>query len=160
MNRKRSGWVLCAGLALGGCAFLERGGRNDDIEGKDLSQNAINIDVHMKESRTLSALAKLETSLSDFYKAENRIPQKLDTLIPRYLAEIPTVETSVKKHKDTAAVQYYPSDVIRDGQIDGTKLKDTGRWGYSFNERQVIIFVDCTHTTSRGNPWYQERGVY
>lgn len=147
--------ILSAALA-GGCSFL----RGDDIGGKDMDQNVSQVDSRIKESRTLSALAKLEASLSDFYKTENRIPQKLDSLIPRYLAEMPVVETAIKRHRDNSNVKYYPSSVIRDGHIDGTQIDDTGRWGYSFNERQVIIFVDCTHTTSGGTPWYQARGVF
>lgn len=148
--------LLLSTVFLGGCAYF----RSDDIGGKDMDQNVSQVDLRIKESRTLSALAKLETSLSDFYKAENRIPQKLDSLIPRYLAEMPSVETAIKRHSDNSRVQYYPSGIIRDGHIDGTQIKDTGRWGYSFNERRAIIFVDCTHTTSRGTPWYQERGVF
>ncbi len=37
---------------------------------------------------------------------------------------------------------------------------DTGKWGYVFNESQVVVFIDCTHKSGRGRPWYQERGVY
>ena len=98
----------------------------------------------------------METALASFVKGERRIPERLDELVPKYLAEIPSVDIAVGGHHETNAVKYYASDLLRDGQIDGTKLKDTGKWGYVHNDRQVVIFVDCTHPSSRGQPWYQE----
>lgn len=146
-------------LALTGAAGCGSLGK-DEIGGREMDQTVNDVNFRIKESRTLSSLAKLESSISDYYKAENKIPSKIESLIPKYLGEVPTVEISVRGHKDTSDIKYYSSDILRDGQVDGTKIKDTGKWGYVFNERQVIIFVDCTHTTSRGAPWYQERGVY
>jgi hypothetical protein len=48
----------------------------------------------------------------------------------------------------------------RGGKIDGTRLKDTGRWGYASNGRRVIVFIDCTHPDSRGKPWHRARGMF
>lgn len=146
--------IFCAAFA--GCSSLGR----DEIGGKEFDSSVRNADLRIKESRTLSSLSKLESAVSDYYKAEGRIPAKLDVLIPKYLADMPIVEISIRGHKDSSGVQQYPGSVIRDGQVDPSQLQDTGKWGYVFNDRQVIVFVDCTHTTSRGTPWYQERGVY
>ena len=44
--------------------------------------------------------------------------------------------------------------------VNGSRLKDTGGWGYVHNDRQVIIFVDCIHKMMDGKFWYQARGVY
>ena len=140
---------------MAGCA-----GHEGEIGGREMDQTVHDVDVKIKESRTLSALGKLQASIADYYKTEKKIPANLERLIPKYLADMPTVEIAVRGHKDNTKVQYYPSDIMRDGQVDGTRLKDTGKWGYTFNERQVIIFVDCTHPSTRGSPWYQERGVY
>jgi hypothetical protein len=54
----------------------------------------------------------------------------------------------------------YPPDVLRGGQVDGSRLRGTGRWGYVFNQNRVVIFVDCLKPSNKGIPWYQERGVY
>lgn len=145
--------LLCASL-LAGCGL----GR-DEISRK-VDSDVRESDVMIRESRTLSSLAKLEEALAAYIKHEGKIPAKLDQLIPQYLGEIPTVEIGVKGHSDNALVKIYPADVLRDGQITGTRILDTGKWGYVFNDRQVVVFVDCTHNTSRGKPWFQERGVY
>ncbi|MEK7858001.1 MAG: hypothetical protein AAB320_02565 [Elusimicrobiota bacterium] len=146
--------LLVAALAAAGC----RGSRDESA--RDLEKNLRDSEASGKESRTLAALAKIESSLSDYVKAENKVPKTLDALIPKYLAEIPAVDIGVPGHRDTAEVKVYPMDTLRDGQIDGTKLRDTGKWGYVFTENRVVVFVDCTHSSSHGRPWYLERGVY
>lgn len=156
MTRTR-GWTaaLLLAAALGGC-----GGSRDEIITSETEQTLRQAELRIKESRTLSGLAKLEESLYNYHRTEHRIPERLDRLIPKYLAEIPVVEIGVRGHRDTDRVQSYPSDILRDGQLDGTRLRDTGRWGYVFNDRQVVVFVDCTHKSSRGRAWYLERGVF
>lgn len=143
--------VLCAG-----CKGM--GGR-DEIS-RQVDADVRDSDGMIRESRTLSGLAKIEESLDAYVKHENRIPTKLEQLIPKYLAEIPTVELGLPNHNDTNVVKVYPTDVLRDGQVTGARISDTGKWGYVFNDRQVVVFVDCTHKSSRGRPWFQERGVY
>ena len=152
---RRTCFVLLL-AASGGCAMMT----GVEPSAKELDKNAADTDTHIRETKTLSTLAALETKIGAYIKAENKIPKDLEDLVPKYLAEIPTVELGVERHKDSSKVKVYPSEVMRDGQIDGTQLRDTGKWGYTFNDRQVIIFVDCTHNSSRGVPWYQERGVY
>lgn len=147
-------WVAAAAL-LCGCQTL---GEEPRVE--ELDQEAGEVDLAVKESKTLSVLAKLETAVADYYKAEGKIPRKLTDLVSKYLADVPTVQLPGSRHKETGAVQYYPGDIIRDGQIDGSRLKDSGKWGYAFTDKQVIIFVDCTHRNSKGLPWYQVRGIY
>ncbi|MFA6316367.1 MAG: hypothetical protein WC943_03030 [Elusimicrobiota bacterium] len=146
---------VAAFALLCGCQTL-----GEERPAVELDQEATEVDFVVKESRTLSILAKLETAIADFYKTEGKVPRKLTDLVPKYLADIPTVELVGARHKDTSAVQYYPADIIRDGQIDGSRLKDSGKWGYAYNEKQVIVFVDCTHRNSKGVPWFQVRGIY
>ncbi|MBI5630981.1 MAG: hypothetical protein HY921_08865 [Elusimicrobia bacterium] len=132
----------------------------DEVISRETELNLQEADARTRELRTISGLAKLEASLSDYYKAEKHIPKALEDLIPKYLAEMPMAETGVRGHKDTTEVRIYGFDVLRGGQIDGSRLKDTGGWGYVYNDRQIVVFVDCTHKSSSGRPWYQERGVY
>lgn len=138
---------------VGGWGLKPESSPGIDAEVSQAEKNA-------RESRTLSHLAALELAVSDYIKAEGRIPPKLEALVPKFAAEVPSVDLGVKGHRETADAVYYPSDVIRDGAVDGTRIKDSGRWGFVHNDRQVIIFVDCTHKSSRGRPWYKERGVF
>lgn len=146
-------FALAAGTA--GCKELTKEGISSEVE-----QTVRDSDFQVKEIRTLSNLAKLEEALSAYVSAEKKIPDTPELLVPKYLADIPTVEIAVRGHRDNNEVKLYPAAVLRDGKVDGSKLRDTGRWGYVFNDRQVVVFVDCTHNSSRGRPWYLERGVY
>lgn len=146
---------VSAAALLAGCLTMER----EDAT-RDLDEKSGEVEAAVKESRTLTGLATIEAALADFYKTERRIPRKLDELVPKYLASVPAVEIGVRGHRDTETVRSYSGEVIRDGQIDGSRIDDTGKWGFAQNERQVIIFVDCTHQNSKGVPWYQVRGVF
>mgnify|MGYP001615627472 CR=1 FL=1 len=143
---------------MAGCAGSQSA-RDEQIT-NDVDQSVRDAEARAQYSRTLSSLAHIEESLAAYVKAEGNIPETLDQLVPRYLADIPSAELSVRGHSDNARVQKYPSAVLRDGQIDGSQLRDTGRWGYVHNDRQVVLFVDCTHPSRGGRPWYQEKGVY
>ncbi|MBI4345377.1 MAG: hypothetical protein HY553_00875 [Elusimicrobia bacterium] len=148
--------VLLAALlaALSGCSFF---GIRENVS--DLDADLAKSERAERENQTVSALAALERSVDDYYRHEHQIPEKLDRLVPKYLGEIPAADTAIRGHGSSSRVRYYPANVIRDGVIDGTKLKDTGGWGYAFNGRKVIVFVDCTHPNSRQRPWYREAGA-
>lgn len=149
--------ACAAALALCGCGW-NFGLRDERPSGIDNEVRAA--ERGAMESRTLSHLAAIENAVADYVKSEGDIPARLDVLIPKYLAEIPAAAPGLRPHKETNEVQLYPADVIRDGAVDGSRLQDTGKWGYVHNDRQVIVFVDCTHSSSRGKPWYRERGVF
>lgn len=134
-------------------------GLRDPAPTSELDHEFANSERANRESRTVSNLAALEKSLDDYVHHEGKIPEKLDLLIPKYAAEIPQADTGVRGHRASADVTYYGSGVIRDKVVDGTRLKDTGGWGYAYNSRQVIVFVDCTHASSRKRPWYREIGA-
>lgn len=154
---KRLIWIAAA-AAFSACA----GGQTDRTETMSTdTERTVQLDeVSVQDTQTLSALAKMEDAIAAYIAAEKRIPESLDALVPKYLADIPTVEIDVRGHRDTNLVKVYPASILRDGQIDGTQLKDTGRWGYVHNDRQVVIFIDCTHQSRRGRAWYQQHGVY
>lgn len=156
---KRHLWVaLGLIVSVAGCGGT-RESRDESIT-REVEKKAAEVETSARRSRTLSSLAKLEEALASFVKAERRIPDSLDELIPKYLAEIPSVEIDVRGHRDNALVKAYPTSVLRDGQIDGSQLKDSGRWGYVHNERQIVVFVDCTHPSGNGMPWYREKGAF
>lgn len=145
-------WWLVVAVVAAGCAGSQTS--RDDRIVSDIDRTVTEAEARAQESRTRSSLAHLEQSLAAYVKAENRIPENLDVLVPRYLAEIPPVELSVRGHSDNARVKIYSGTILRDGQIDGSQLKDTGQWGYAHNDRQVVVFVDCTHPSPQGQPWY------
>ncbi len=151
---RKTSFILAAVAAFLGC-----GGVRDD-SARDLDASFRSSENQVKESRTLASLGKLEASLADHTKHEKKIPARLEDLIPKYLAEMPAVELGLREHRDSSAAKNYPTSVLRGGQVDGTRIGDTGKWGYVFTEDRVVVFVDCTHLSRRGKPWYQERGVY
>lgn len=148
--------LLCVVVSVSGCASLMGG---SDIGGSDFDKDASAADLRVREDRARSGLGKIEASLADYVKAEKRIPTRLEQLIPKYLGEIPTLSLPACG-RDNDRVEVYGSDILRGGQVDGSRIRGTGRWGYVFNDDRVVVFVDCLKPSSRGTPWYQERGVY
>ena len=142
--------ALLAGAAaalLSGCAgFLGR-----DEAAVEFEKETRAAETKIKEEKVRSNLSKLESSLADYAKAEKRIPSKLSFLIPKYLAEMPLLDIPACG-RETDRVEIYSPEVLRGGQVDGTRIKGTGRWGYVYNQRQVVIFVDCLKPSSRGAP--------
>ncbi len=148
--------LLCVVAGLSGCASMFGG---SDIGGSDFDKEASVADNRGREDRARAGLGKIEASLADYVKAEKRIPTKLEQLIPKYLGEIPMLSLQICG-RDTDRVENYRSDILRGGQVDGSRIRGTGRWGYVYNDDRVVVFVDCVKPSSRGIPWYQERGVY
>lgn len=153
--RKHLFFAVFAAMALAGC----QGTRDAEIA-SEVAASVRQSESLARESRTLSGLAKIEESIAAYLRTEKRIPKNLDILIPKYLAEVPSVDIPVRGHKETNKVRIYPAAVLRDGKIDGSQVKDAGGWGYVFNERQVVVFVDCTHPATNGKPWYGQKGAF
>ena len=148
-------WIVVAAAALTACS----GSSRDKGIAREVERSILEADWRAKETRTISALARLEEALDAYIKTERAIPETLELLVPKYLGEIPTVELEIRGHRDVAQVELYDRRILRDGQIDGSQLRDTGRWGYVYNDRQVVVFVDCTHQSRRKTPWYQHHGL-
>lgn len=148
--------TMTAVLLTSGCAGMFGGKDEASLDfDKETSAN----EARVKEERVRSSLAQLETRLADYTKTENKIPNKLETLVPKYLGEIPTLDLPVCG-RESNKVEVYSPEILRDGTIDGSRLRGTGRWGYVFTDERIVIFVDCLKPSLRGVPWYQERGVY
>jgi uncharacterized protein YceK len=140
---------------LSGCGTMF--GRDEG--GSDFDKETNAEDVRVREDKARTALASLESAIADFVKAENKVPPKLENLVPKYIAGIPSIDLPACGH-ETDKVQNYPPNILRDGVVDGSRLLATGRWGYVYDSTRVVVFVDCVKTSSKGVPWYQERGVY
>ena len=147
--------MAAAVLLTAGCASMF----GKDEAAVDFDKETSANEARVKEDRVRSALAQIETRLADYTKTEQKIPAKLESLVPKYLGEIPTLDLPVCGH-ETNKVEVYSPAILRDGQVDGSHLKGSGHWGYVFTEDRIVIFVDCLKPSLRGIPWYQERGVY
>ena len=146
--------TAAAVLLTAGCAgMLGKDEASADFD-KETSAN----EARIKEDRVRSSLAQIEARLADYTKTLP-IPAKLEKLVPKYLAEIPSLDLPVCGHESNK-VEVYSPDILRDGQVDGSRIRGSGHWGYVFNDTRVVIFVDCLKPSLRGVPWYQERGVY
>ncbi len=148
--------TVTAVLFTAGCAGMFGG---KDEAAADFDKETSANETRVKEDGTRSSLAQLETRLGDYIKTEKIIPEKLERLVPKYLAEIPALDLPVCG-KESSKVEVYRPDILRDGQVDGSRIRGTGHWGYVHNDNRIVIFVDCLKPSLRGLPWYQERGVY
>ncbi len=148
--------IIVSAMIFSSCAGMF-GGRDEASQEFDKETSAN--EARVKEDRVRSSLAQLEARMADYTKTEKKIPAKLERLVPKYLGEIPSLDLPVCG-RESNQVETYSADVLRDGQVDGSRIRGTGRWGYVFNDRQIVIFVDCLKPSLRGVPWYQERGVY
>ena len=143
------------GMLASGCANLT-GKDEASVEfDKDTSAD----DARVREDRTRTGLRALESAVADYVKAERKIPEKLDLLVPKYLAQIPSLEIPACGG-ESSKVENYPSSVLRGGQVDGALIRGKGNWGYVYDESRVVVFVDCRKPSISGVPWYQVRGVY
>ncbi|MDX6770066.1 MAG: hypothetical protein SF051_11080 [Elusimicrobiota bacterium] len=147
--------VFAASLAA--CSSLT--GARDMGGSSDFESDTSATDLRVREDRARAGLGKIESSLADFVKTEKKIPARLEELIPKYLAELPTLSLPTCG-RDTDRVEPYGPEILRGGQVDGSRIKGTGRWGYVYNDGRVVVFVDCVKPSTRGVPWYQERGAY
>lgn len=147
--------VAAIATAMAGC----QAAREERLS-QEMADSIRKTDSLARESRTLSGLAKIEESIAAYLRTERKIPPNIELLIPKYLAEVPSVDIPVRGHKETNGVKIYDARVLRDGKVDGSQVEDGGGWGYVFNDRQVVVFVDCTHPASNGQPWYSQKGAY
>jgi len=117
-----------------------------------------------KEGADKGNLGVLRSSLSIYYGDNNgSYPADLQTLVQdhKYLASIPMVKT--KNHGETNRVEVYGNEVCNpnaghgSSAIDGTRLRDTGAWGYVGDKNSPCfgsVFIDCTHTDTRSQTWF------
>ena len=108
-----------------------------------------------QEGSNLGNLGSLRAGSSIFYgDTEGTYPQQLADLVPKHVPQIPVLK--LKDHAATAEVAAYDASVCSGRDVDPTKIKDTGKWGYVSDPKAPCwgtVFVDCTHTDSKQKPW-------
>jgi uncharacterized RDD family membrane protein YckC len=105
-------------------------------------------------------IALLRYAVDAEASGKDTAPQTLTGLAPDYLLGLPSLDFGA--HPASSEVETYPTDICRSGaagaELDGTKLKDTGRWGYlrgGAEACKAVVFVDCTHADSGSLEWYK-----
>ncbi|MBI5243012.1 MAG: RDD family protein [Elusimicrobia bacterium] len=105
-------------------------------------------------------IALLRRALDAGAAGREPYPQTLAQLAPEYLLELPPLDFG--RHPANAEVEPYPADLCRMGpagpELDGSKLKDTGRWGYlrgGADACKALVFIDCTHADSNVQEWFK-----
>ncbi|MFI5349088.1 MAG: hypothetical protein ACHQ2Z_06065 [Elusimicrobiota bacterium] len=156
MKRKLFIFAALALLAGGSGCMSMTGGK--DAASVEFDKETSAADATVLEDKTRTGLSALESAVSDYVKMEQKIPEKLDLLIPKYLSEIPSLDIPACGGESNR-VQNYPPSILRDGQVDGSAIRGTGRWGYVYDDARVVVFVDCLKPSSKGVPWYQVRGI-
>lgn len=139
--------------ALGGCAF---GGSPRPKAPKSYLTEADRISA---ESQALSSLAIFEAAVASYAKDNSSPPARLEDLVPVYLSVIPVLDLGLEIHPLTMETRTYAPEILKDGAPNPASLRDSGRWGYIAGPKP-LIFIDCTHQSSRLKPWYLERGVF
>lgn len=96
-------------------------------------------------------LGAIRSAMSIYYgDMEGQYPAQLESLTAggKYLTVIPAAKTP-NFHPDSATVHYLQG-------LNDASQADTGGWGYVNNPRDKDygnIFVNCTHTDTRGKSW-------
>ena len=103
--------------------------------------------VKSGEGATKGNLGALRSALAIYYgDAEGQYPATLDALVgPKYIPAIPKAKTSA--HMETAIWTAYGADVCTGKteygtEIDSTKIKDTGGWGYVADPKAIMYKIN------------------
>lgn len=116
--------------------------------------------VKSGEGATKGNLGSLRSATAIYYgDLEGQYPAALDALVPKHIPAIPP--TKLAAHPETAAWTAYGAEVCTgkeapDAEIDASKVKDTGGWGYVADPKAKCwgaVFVDCAHEDSKGRSW-------
>ncbi|MBI4057065.1 MAG: hypothetical protein HY399_05900 [Elusimicrobia bacterium] len=106
-------------------------------------------------------LTQIRTAiLARFEEDRGAYPKDLSGLVPKYLQDLPVLQLS--DHPRTKEVMLYGDEActrsrVKGGWIDGTTLKDTGKWGYVNDKKSTCwgrVFIDCTHVDPKGEFWF------
>jgi uncharacterized RDD family membrane protein YckC len=107
---------------------------------------------------TKGELGTLRADLAIRYgDTDGTYPASLQELVPKYAKAIEPARTA--DHPANASVTVYGPEVCtgaKGDELDASKLKDTGGWGYVVAPQMPChgrVFVDCTHTDAKGVLW-------
>ena len=107
------------------------------------------------DSLNKAALRNIQSAIQVYYVAQAAYPKDLESLVPKYLDKIPKLQLDKYGMGNSNQVESY-SFLDLMGQVDGSKLKNTGHWLYDPATGKIVI--DCTKDDTAGIPIYQYSG--
>ncbi len=138
--------VAVAVFLTAGCAGMFGG---KDEASSDFDQETRANEARVKEDRVRSSLAQLEARLADYTKAEKTIPAKLEKLVPKYIAGIPPLDLPVCG-RESNRVEVYPPEILRDGQVDGSRIAGSVLVGADGANGITARHLDLGHAPTYG----------
>lgn len=104
-----------------------------------------------REGQAMGNLKALRSVVALYRAERGRFPATLEDLAQlEDFTLLPTVE--LPGHEATNRSVVYRG-VVKDGQVDPSNLLNSGGWGY--DPLGGSVFVDSTHTDSKGVAWYK-----
>ena len=109
------------------------------------------------EGAAKGRLGSLRAANAMYYgDTEGNYPSDLNALVPKYVAEI--APAAVPSDGSVPGVEIYGPEVCSaTKELLPEKLRGTGKWGYVVARTSPCdgqIFIDSTHTDSKGSAWY------
>jgi len=111
------------------------------------------------EGAAKGRLGQLRSGAAIYYgDNEGLYPADLNALVPKYVDEI--VPAAVPSDGVVPGVETYGPEVCsgsKDQPLIAAKLRGTGKWGYVAAPKAPCdgaVFIDSTHTDSKGSAWY------
>ena len=107
------------------------------------------------DSVNKTSLRNIQSAVQVYYVDQVAYPKDLGDLVPKYLDKMPILDLKKYGMGSSAQVESY-SFLDPAGQVDSSKLKNTGHWLYDPATGKVII--DCTKDGTGGTPICQYSG--
>ncbi|MFH2204493.1 MAG: RDD family protein [Elusimicrobiota bacterium] len=111
-----------------------------------------------RESATKGNLGAMRAALSIYYGDQDGFYPETPAVLTRdgrYLTSIPSANTP-PHHPQNSQVVLYDGATCDGQEIISTNLQDSGGWGYISAPNSPchgMLFVDCSHTDSKGSTW-------
>lgn len=143
----RAGKLIGFGLALAaGTAVVGNLGLADSF----MKSGTILLMRKSNEGDTKGHLTTIRSALSIYYAdMKGAAPARLEALTAggKYLGALPGAQTP-DYHPVSSSVRTYSPE-----EHAALRLSDEGGWGYVAASTNSAVFVNCTHTDSRGTVW-------
>lgn len=152
--------ALMANPSLRSALLAARSGSSGGVSGVEPGGGLGELALKAQEGSAKANLGALRSALAIHYgDTEGQYPKDLSELVPKTLREMP--ELKLADHPPTGEVTAYGNEACvaggSGGQIEGSRLQDSGKWGYVNDPNSPCwgsLFVDCTHADSSGKSWF------
>jgi len=147
--------------------FSACGSKSDTGETSEISKQTETNKKLISRAITVGKLGAMRHIISKIYFDNDMSnAQSLEEILNSpHASTIPQLE--LENHPATTELNIYNEDPCEEGSgivdlrkfLDGSKLADSGKWGYVADQNSVCfgyLFIDCTHLNSRGRPWYKD----